>query len=231
VRSKPGRGELRIQQALAAFVSALAGSKIPWMVIGGIAIIARGVRRMTTDIDAVVRGDRVDVPTLLRLLAKKRIIPRIDDAAAFVRESMVLLLRHDPTGVEFDVSFAWTAFEHDAIEVCSSRGAAARPAPPSDARKCHPACIPVQLLRRNKQATDHLCVCGGPRRHIRCRRAGQEVSMKKKTLSKKLTLVTETLSLIQLDQVLGGATLWACSPSNVSGCQSKPVNTTCDSSC
>jgi hypothetical protein len=86
------------------------------MVIGGIAIIARGVRRMTTDIDAVVRGDRVDVPTLLRLLAKKRIVARIDDAAAFVRESMVLLLRHDPTGVEFDVSFAWTAFEHDAIE-------------------------------------------------------------------------------------------------------------------
>jgi len=116
VRSKPGRGELRIQQALAAFVSALEGSSIPWMVIGGIAIIARGVRRMTTDIDAVVRGDRVDVSTLLRLLAKKRIVPRIDDAAAFVRESMVLLLRHDPTGVEFDVSFAWTAFEHDAIE-------------------------------------------------------------------------------------------------------------------
>jgi hypothetical protein len=86
------------------------------MVIGGIAIIARGVRRMTTDIDAVVRGDRVDLSTLLRLLAKKRIVPRIDDAAAFVRESMVLLLRHDPTGVEFDVSFAWTAFEHDAIE-------------------------------------------------------------------------------------------------------------------
>jgi hypothetical protein len=86
------------------------------MVIGGIAIIARGVRRMTADIDAVVQGDRTDVPSLLRRLAKKRIVPRIDDAEAFVRESMVLLLRHDPTGVEFDISFAWTAFEHDAIE-------------------------------------------------------------------------------------------------------------------
>jgi len=32
---------------------------------------------------------------------------------------MVLLLRHDPTGVEFDVSFAWTAFEHDAIEAAT----------------------------------------------------------------------------------------------------------------
>lgn len=65
MRSKPGRGELRIQRALGAFVSALQGSQIPWMVIGGIAIIARGVRRMTADIDAVVQGDRTDVPSLL----------------------------------------------------------------------------------------------------------------------------------------------------------------------
>lgn len=71
------------------------------MVIGEIAIIARGVRRMTADIDAVVQGDRTNVPSLLRRLAKKRIVPRIDDAEAFVRESMVPLLRHDPTGVEF----------------------------------------------------------------------------------------------------------------------------------
>jgi hypothetical protein len=57
------------------------------MVIGGIAIIARGVRRMTTDIDAVVRGDRADVPTLLRLLAKKRIVARIDDSLRQLRRS------------------------------------------------------------------------------------------------------------------------------------------------
>jgi hypothetical protein len=29
------------------------------MVIGGIAVIARGVRRLTTDIDAAVRGDAI----------------------------------------------------------------------------------------------------------------------------------------------------------------------------
>jgi len=31
------------------------------MVIGGIAVIAHGVQRMTTDIDAVVQGDAVSV--------------------------------------------------------------------------------------------------------------------------------------------------------------------------
>jgi hypothetical protein len=89
------------------------------MVIGGIAIIARGVRRMTTDIDAVVQGDRADAATLLRLLARKHIVPRIENAEAFARENLILLLRHDPTGVQFDVSFAWTAFEHDAIAACT----------------------------------------------------------------------------------------------------------------
>ena len=82
------------------------------MVIGGIAVIARGVRRMTTDIDAAVRGDQVDVASVLRALATKRIAPRIDDAERFAAESLVLLLRHETTGIEFDVSMAWTDFEH-----------------------------------------------------------------------------------------------------------------------
>lgn len=44
------------------------------MVIGGIAVIARGVRQLTTDIDATVRGDQIDVASLLKALAKKRIV-------------------------------------------------------------------------------------------------------------------------------------------------------------
>lgn len=38
------------------------------MVIGGIAVIAHGVQRMTTDIDAVVQGDRVRLADLLTAL-------------------------------------------------------------------------------------------------------------------------------------------------------------------
>lgn len=89
------------------------------MVIGGIAVIARGVRRMTTDIDAAVRGDGIDVASLVKALARKHIVPRIDDAERFARASLVLLLKHERTGVEFDVSMAWTDFERDAIEASS----------------------------------------------------------------------------------------------------------------
>jgi hypothetical protein len=116
VQSKPGRGERKLEQALAGLVGALHETGIPWMVIGGIAVIARGVRRMTTDIDAVVRGDRTSPGALLRILARKLIVPRIENAEVFAQETFVLLLRHEPTGVEFDVSLAWTAFEHEALD-------------------------------------------------------------------------------------------------------------------
>ncbi len=86
------------------------------MIIGGIAVIARGVRRLTTDIDAVVRGDEVDVPTLLAALARRDIRPRIEDAAAFAERNLVLLLRHEPTGVDLDVSLGWSGFEREALE-------------------------------------------------------------------------------------------------------------------
>lgn len=85
------------------------------MLIGGIAIIARGVRRMTTDVDAVVRGDATSIEAVLDAMAHEHIAPRIEGADAFARENLVLLARHVPSGVDLDVSFAWSAFELDAI--------------------------------------------------------------------------------------------------------------------
>jgi hypothetical protein len=115
VRDKRGRGERRLEGALAALATALGAIGAPWMIIGGLAVISRGVRRMTTDIDAAVRGDAVRVDRLLDGFARSGIEPRIDDAAAFARRNLVLLLRHRATGVDLDVSLSWTAFEHDAL--------------------------------------------------------------------------------------------------------------------
>lgn len=65
-------GERRLDEALKALASALRHVRGSWMIIGGIAVIARGVRRMTTDIDAVVLGDTIDLSTLLRALGAPR---------------------------------------------------------------------------------------------------------------------------------------------------------------
>lgn len=109
----------RLEQALRDLTAALTATGASWMVIGGIAVIARGVRRFTADIDAAIRGDEIEIPELLKALRKKRIVPRVSDAVELARTNLVLLLRHDPTGVDFDVSFAWTSFEHDAIAASS----------------------------------------------------------------------------------------------------------------
>jgi hypothetical protein len=86
------------------------------MVIGGIAVILRGVKRTTTDIDVAVKGDTVEISTLLADLERWQIVPRIADAEAFARESMVILLRHSPSGVDIDLSLAWSLFESEALD-------------------------------------------------------------------------------------------------------------------
>jgi hypothetical protein len=114
----PERHDHRLEQALRDLTVALDATGARWMIIGGIAVIARGVRRFT-DIDAAIRGDEIELTPLLKSLAKKRIVPRVKDAAELARANLVLLLRHQPTGVDFDVSFAWTSFEHEAIAAAS----------------------------------------------------------------------------------------------------------------
>ena len=79
------------------------------------AVIAHGVRRFTTDVDAAIRGDAISIEALMTSLASQQIAARIPDAVAFAQENLVLLLRHTPTGVDLDVSFAWSAFEHEAL--------------------------------------------------------------------------------------------------------------------
>jgi hypothetical protein len=108
-------GERRLDDALRALSSALDAAKGSWMVIGGIAVIARGVRRMTTDIDVVLRGDVIKTSKLLRVLARHAVRPRIDEAEAFAEKNLVLLLRHVPSGVDLDLSLGWTEFEREAI--------------------------------------------------------------------------------------------------------------------
>ncbi len=115
MRSKRAKGDRLLEDALEALARALVEAGAPWMVIGGIAVVAHGVRRFTTDIDVAVRGDEIELDRLLATLARHEIEPRIDDAASFAEANLVILARHVPTGVDLDVSLAWSTFEHEAL--------------------------------------------------------------------------------------------------------------------
>ena len=85
------------------------------MIIGGIAVIARGVPRLTVDADATVWGEQVELEDLVQILGQHQIVPRIQDALNFARQRQVLLLRHEPSGTPIEVSIAWLPFEKEAL--------------------------------------------------------------------------------------------------------------------
>jgi hypothetical protein len=104
-----------IQGALEDLAQVLERHRGRSMVIGGIAVIARGVPRVTRDIDVAFAGPEVTLQRLSTDLAAGGIVPRITDAIAFAAENQVLLSRHAETGVDIDVSLAWLPFEMEAI--------------------------------------------------------------------------------------------------------------------
>jgi hypothetical protein len=103
-------------RAMAALRAALVEVGEPYMLIGGTAVILRGVARLTDDVDATVWAERIDVDGLLTVLARHEIVGRIPDVAAFARERQVLLLRHDPTETPMELSLAWLPFEREALQ-------------------------------------------------------------------------------------------------------------------
>lgn len=102
-------------EALQAVADALASLRCPGMLIGGMAVIARGVPRLTRDVDATVAGGELGARRLVDEFAKHDLVPRIADAVAFAESRQVLLLRHQASGVDVDVSLAWLPFELEAI--------------------------------------------------------------------------------------------------------------------
>lgn len=89
------------------------------MFIGGIAVIARGVPRLTVDVDATVQGNAVDLQDLFATLEAHQIVPRIGDAADFARRRQVLLLEHGPSGTPLEISLGWLPFELEALRRAS----------------------------------------------------------------------------------------------------------------
>jgi hypothetical protein len=101
--------------ALRALAAALDEIPALSMIIGGIAVIAAGVPRETIDIDATILGRTSDLALVLEALARQQIVPRIADATRFAQERQLLLLRHEPSGVTMEISFAWLPFEEEAL--------------------------------------------------------------------------------------------------------------------
>jgi predicted nucleotidyltransferase len=88
---------------------------IPYMVIGGQAVLRHGEPRLTRDIDLTLG---VDVDRLADVLAVTSAcaFEILVDAGTFVPQTMVLPCRDPRSGIRLDLIFSFTPYERQAIE-------------------------------------------------------------------------------------------------------------------
>lgn len=103
------------EKIICSINSELQRRNIPYMIIGGQAVLLYGEPRLTRDIDITlgVDIDKIeDVIAVVRDLSCK-ILP--DDVRDFVRKTMVLPAIHEETGIRIDFIFSFSPYERQAI--------------------------------------------------------------------------------------------------------------------
>lgn len=86
------------------------------MIIGGVAASLLGRPRLTADVDALILLSGNELPALIAAAEGEGLAPRLKDAEAFARRHRVLLLRHQESGINVDLSLGMLAFEVEAVE-------------------------------------------------------------------------------------------------------------------
>jgi predicted nucleotidyltransferase len=90
--------------------------KIPYMIIGGQAVLLYGEPRLTKDID-VTLGIGIDgLDPVMRSVQNLKLQIIVPDPEEFVRETMVLPTLHQKSGIRVDFIFSFSAYEHQAIK-------------------------------------------------------------------------------------------------------------------
>jgi hypothetical protein len=85
-------------------------------IIGGVAASLLGKPRLTADVDALILLSTAEVPRLLDLAVNEGLVPRLSDAEQFARQNRVVLLRHEESGINVDISLGLLPFEIEAVK-------------------------------------------------------------------------------------------------------------------
>jgi predicted nucleotidyltransferase len=107
--------------ALAAVVHWLNEAKVDFAVIGGLAASLHGKPRVTKDVDLVAIADNDSWGDLLAAATRWGLKPRIESPLEFAATTRVLLLVHEPSQVEVDLSFGMLPFEQELVARAEQR--------------------------------------------------------------------------------------------------------------
>lgn len=101
---------------IARIARELTGRQLPFMLIGGQAVLLHGQPRLTEDIDITLGVDPSQLHVLEDVCGALGLEPLPQDVAAFVRDTFVLPARHPETAIRVDFIFSTTPYERQAIE-------------------------------------------------------------------------------------------------------------------
>jgi len=103
-------------KTLSAIGKSLKEHDLPYMIIGGQAVLLYGEPRLTRDID-ITLGVSIDLlETLLSVIKELSLVPLPEDIEKFVRQTMVLPTLDEATGIRVDFIFSFTPYETEAIK-------------------------------------------------------------------------------------------------------------------
>ena len=104
------------EKILSSIGASLNKRDIPYMIIGGQAVLLYGEPRLTRDID-ITLGVNIDhLDELLAVVQELTLKPLPKDLKSFVRQTMVLPALDETTGIRVDFIFSFTPYETEAIK-------------------------------------------------------------------------------------------------------------------
>ncbi|MCB1213966.1 MAG: nucleotidyltransferase [Deltaproteobacteria bacterium] len=94
--------------------------KIPYMIIGGQAVLMHGEARMTQDIDITLGLGPEDLEKVLHLCQEAHWQVLVANPYDFVTKTMVLPCQDQQTGIRLDLVFSFSPYEKEALKRAQS---------------------------------------------------------------------------------------------------------------
>ena len=104
------------ESLLARLDRVLTGAGIPYMVIGGQAVLVYGEPRLTRDVDLTLGIGPDELGRVLEVCREAGLAVLVEDPDGFARETMVLPAQEPESGIRVDFIFSITGYERQAIE-------------------------------------------------------------------------------------------------------------------
>jgi len=104
------------EELLGKIARSLEKNKLPYMVIGGQAVLLYGEPRLTRDIDITLGCDTTWLDELMRAIQGIPLESLPEDIKSFVTQTMVLPTVEKDSGIRVDFIFSFTPYEREAIK-------------------------------------------------------------------------------------------------------------------